>query len=69
MYLYAGGVVMDKKMEVRNVAEKCRVNLHEAERKLIELIRTLKDGEINCIKIQNGLPVFYVMSLEDRRLM
>ena len=46
----------------------CNVNLHASEKRLIELIRSLKNGEINSIKIQNGLPVFYVINLKDRRL-
>jgi hypothetical protein len=64
-----GGIQMDQKSRTADAGEKCKVNLHGAEKKLIELIRTLKEGEINCIKIQNGLPVFYVMNLENRRLM
>jgi antitoxin (DNA-binding transcriptional repressor) of toxin-antitoxin stability system len=45
-----------------------RVNLHQAERKLIELIRAMKNGEISCIKVQNGLPVFYIIDLKDKKL-
>jgi bisphosphoglycerate-dependent phosphoglycerate mutase len=45
----------------------CNVNLHVSEKKLIELLRSIKDGEISSIKIQNGLPVFYIIDLKDRR--
>ena len=48
--------------------EMMRVNLHQAERKLIELIRAMKNGEISCIKVQNGLPVFYIIDLKDKKL-
>jgi hypothetical protein len=43
--------------------------LHISEKRLIDLIRSIKNGEINSIKIQNGLPVFYVINLKDRRFM
>ncbi len=43
------------------------VNLHASEKNLIELTRSIKDGEITTIKIQNGLPVFYIINLEQRR--
>jgi hypothetical protein len=46
----------------------CDVKLHISEKKLIELIRSLKNGEITSIKIQNGLPVYYIINLENRRL-
>ena len=45
------------------------VNLHVSEKRLIELIRSIKNGEINSIKIQNGLPVFYIINLKDRRFL
>ena len=50
-------------------AQLCSVGLHISEKKLIELIRSIKNGEINSIKIQNGLPVFYIINLKDRRFL
>ena len=46
----------------------CDVSLHISEKRLIELIRSIKEGEISSIKVQNGLPVFYIINLENRRL-
>jgi len=50
-------------------AQLSNVNLHISEKRLIELIRSIKNGEINSIKIQNGLPVFYIINLKDRRFL
>lgn len=66
---------MDKKIELNassvtaNIKDvpHCNVRLHSSEKKLIELIRSIENGEINSIKIQNGLPVIYVINLMDRR--
>jgi hypothetical protein len=44
------------------------VKLHISEKRLIELIRSINEGEISSIKVQNGLPVFYIINLENRRL-
>lgn len=35
------------------------VKLNKAEEKLIEIIRTIAFGEIEGLKIQNGVPVSY----------
>ena len=50
-------------------AQLSNVSLHISEKKLIELIRSIKNGEINSIKIQNSLPVFYIINLKDRRFL
>ena len=68
---------MDHKIELDAAADiaggkdvvLCDVGLHASEKRLIEFIRSLKNGEINSIKIQNGLPVFYVINLKDRRFL
>lgn len=39
------------------------MDLHPSERKLIETIRALGDGEIEVLKIQNSLPVIYKILL------
>ena len=41
------------------------VELHPSERKLIEAIRAIDSGEIESIKIQNGLPVIFKISLGE----
>ena len=56
--------VMDNK-----AAQLSSMNLHISEKRLVELIRSIKNGEINSIKIQNGLPVFYIINLKDRRFL
>jgi hypothetical protein len=40
------------------------VKLHPLERKLIESLRRVGDGTIDKIKIQDGLPVIFNMTLE-----
>lgn len=45
----------------------CNVKLHVSEKKLLELIRSIQEGEISSIKIQNGLPVFYIINLKDKK--
>ena len=40
------------------------VKLHPLERKLIESLRRVGDGTIDNIKIQDGLPVIFNMTLE-----
>jgi len=61
MEISASAVTENKAAQLSNV------NLHISEKRLIELIRSIKNGEINSIKIQNGLPVFYIINLKDRR--
>jgi bisphosphoglycerate-dependent phosphoglycerate mutase len=39
--------------------------LHPSERKLIEAIRAINSGEIESIKIQNGLPVIFKITLGE----
>ena len=39
------------------------MDLHPFEKKLIETIRALGDGEIEVLKIQNSLPVIYKILL------
>lgn len=51
------------------VAQLCSMNLHISEKKLIELIRSIENGEITSIKIQNGLPIFYIINLRDRKFL
>ena len=65
---------MDQNIEIANTtvadskdAQLCNANVHVSEKKLIEIIRSIKNGEINSIKIQNGLPVFYMINLKDRK--
>jgi hypothetical protein len=41
------------------------VELHPSERKLIETIRSINAGEIESIKIQNGLPVIFKITLGE----
>lgn len=60
----AATVVTDNK-----AAQLCNTNLHISEKKLIELIRSIKNGEITSIKIQNGLPIFYIINLRDRKFL
>jgi len=43
------------------------VNVHDSEKKLIDIMRSIENGEISTVKIQNGLPVFYIINLKDRR--
>ena len=43
------------------------IELHPSERKLIEAIRTIDLGEIESIKIQNGLPVIFKITLGEGR--
>lgn len=43
--------------------EECR--LHSAEKRFIEEIRAICFGEIELIKIQNGLPVYYKIRLQQ----
>lgn len=50
-------------------AQLCNMNLHVSEQKLIELIRSIENGEITSIKIQNGLPIFYIINLRDRKFL
>jgi hypothetical protein len=39
-------------------------DLRAAEAGLIEAIRSIKDGEIELIKIQDGLPVYFKVKLQ-----
>jgi hypothetical protein len=39
--------------------------LHPSEHKLIEAIRAINSGEIESIKIQNGLPVIFKITLGE----
>ena len=39
--------------------------LRPAEARLIEEIRNIKDGEIELIKIQDGLPVYFKVALQS----
>jgi hypothetical protein len=41
------------------------LELKPAERRLIEEIRAMKDGKIEIIKIQHGLPVYYKILLQE----
>ena len=43
------------------------MDLHPSEKKLIEAIRDMDDGEIEVLKIQNALPVIYKISLKTER--
>jgi hypothetical protein len=67
---------MDRNIEVAaaaatdgKTAQPRNVNLHISEKKLIELVRSIKNGEITSVKIQNGLPVFYIIDLKERRFL
>ena len=41
-----------------------KIELNPAEWKLIEEIRKIENGEIELIKIQNGLPVYFKIELQ-----
>ena len=58
----------NSKAEINNNSAMCPVELHSSERKLIEAIRSINSGEIESIKIQNGLPVLFKISLGEGSL-
>lgn len=39
--------------------DSCTLKLHPAEMKLIQVIRSIEFGEIEGLKVENGLPVYY----------
>ncbi len=41
------------------------IELRPAEKKLIEEIRSIEYGEIELLKIQYGLPVYYKIALQE----
>ena len=43
--------------------EDSQMELHPSEWRLIEAIRSIDSGEIESIKIQNGLPVIFKIAL------
>ncbi len=51
------------------VVKRSTMNLHISEKRLIDLIRSIRSGEITSIKIQNGLPIFYIINLRDRKFL
>lgn len=56
------------KTEINNNSAMYPVELHPSEQKLIEAIRSISSGEIESIKIQNGLPVIFKLSLGEGKL-
>jgi len=42
--------------------------LHPSEEKLIKAVRSINFGEIDSIKIQNGLPVMFKVTLGEQDL-
>lgn len=45
------------------------MEVHASEKGLIELIRSIRSGDIESIKIQDGLPVLYRIALEKELFM
>jgi bisphosphoglycerate-dependent phosphoglycerate mutase len=54
-------VFVSKKIVVNN--NFCEMDIHGSEKRLIEMLRSMERGEIESIKIQNGIPVFYRIAL------
>lgn len=58
-----------EKNKVKNISDPSTypAELHPSEQKLIEAIRAIKQGEIETVKIQNGLPVIFKITLGEGR--
>lgn len=52
----------------RPPAGEVKVSLHPAEMKLIEFVRKIRWGELDQIKIQNGIPVMVKVAFKTVKL-